>query len=66
MLANPNFIINRQQLGQHNALQGKTLMHLEENKSDLLGIIKKGDRDQDRKRLTMMDMHNRGGKHIIQ
>ncbi len=35
-------------------------MHLEENKSDLLGIIKKGG-EQDRKRLTMMDMHNRGG-----
>lgn len=61
MLVNPNFIINRPQAIQHNAIQGKTLMHLDENKGlDLLGVISKKDRDQmEKKRHTILDMNKK-------
>ena len=59
MLANPSFIINRPQAIQHNAIQGKTVMHLEENKAfDMLGVITKKDRDQmEHKRHTHLNIN---------
>ena len=37
-----------------------TLMHLEENKNELLGIISRNGNQMQPKRHTIMDMQNRG------